>query len=908
MLSLIAVSIEENELLNLLGEYSEASFVSSLPRTDNTCEWILEVPQFLEWLQSDTSNVLWLTGDIGCGKTTLVSNIFNYIRGVKKPNSSAICAFFCSEADVERQNFTLLMRRILSQLFWSRHDLLSKCLSLLYYDRLKRPEVLQEAFLSALRGQQEGLVFLIIDGIDQLDKTSQEQMLRLLKSFPEPSEKLFWSRVKILLSSRSPADVPTQRFQKAILNLSKAIYRAKIQEDVCRYLKDDLNFISARLNLPSQWRNRLEFEIHTNAVNFLYTSLALRRLKTTHVSRGKDLERLARETLGSLEGAYDGLLDITLRSIQDARRLLHILVTALRPLTLDEIGTAFAIDKNVSTLKELEENRHSEMKLFITGTLGPLVSIRGGTVQLVHQSLKTYLLKSAKNASDPRDMLFGTFEEAQLTMSNLCTDLLSLQELGQIEIYDSNVLGFEALPMPDSPVATAPDQRSPLERARELDFLEYASCHWAEHLARAGLSAEAKSKKVLSMVQPGSVQLQNWTEKYRHSLGEWSSLPHNVDALNLSVFFNLHDVFAYLLKDPSAWKPTQKEHAFIWAARIGNLLALRKLASKGVKKTAETLEEKTALHWAAQNGHSNAVQLILEHDPACIQLRVASQKTALMLAARNGHPAVVSMLLEQPDVDPNSADIDGWTPLMFSIGKNMDSLQLEVFETLVNDVRVSLLHRDRHDRTILSYAAEYDAHQVIAKLIKIERSDARQLFNDVGDNHYRRSPLSYAAYEGNLTSFELLLASGLVEAQVRSRDTKDQSFVIHAADRNKEGIIQITKRYHPDILDSPEGAGRTPLSAAIWGGNLNTVKAFLDPNLLRSKIIEVNKPSNSGRTPLSYAAASGREDLVKVLLENGARTDIADEDGRFPSDHIPPESNVMSADLKQELDELLKRR
>ena len=96
-------------------------------------------------------------------------------------------------------------------------------------------------------------------------------------------------------------------------------------------------------------------------------------------------------------------------------------------------------------------------------------------------------------------------------------------------------------------------------------------------------------------------------------------------------------------------------------------------------------------------------------------------------------------------------------------------------------------------------------------------------------------------------------------------------------------------------------------SAAIWGGNINTVKAFLDEELLESGVVDVNKPSESGRTLLSFAAATGRKDLVKILIERGTKTDIADNDGLFPSDHIPSEITVMPNYLRLELLELLKR-
>ncbi|TBX69133.1 ankyrin repeat domain-containing protein [Flavobacterium silvisoli] len=64
----------------------------------------------------------------------------------------------------------------------------------------------------------------------------------------------------------------------------------------------------------------------------------------------------------------------------------------------------------------------------------------------------------------------------------------------------------------------------------------------------------------------------------------------------------------------------------------------------------------------------------------------------------------------------------------------------------------------------------------------------------------------------------------------------------------------------------------SPLCTAIYKGDLNTVKKFIEYGA------DVNEESN-GMTPLMFAARYNKVEIIKYLLEKGAKKDVKDERG-----------------------------
>ncbi|UKZ77987.1 hypothetical protein TrVFT333_005721 [Trichoderma virens FT-333] len=140
-----------------------------------------------------------------------------------------------------------------------------------------------------------------------------------------------------------------------------------------------------------------------------------------------------------------------------------------------------------------------------------------------------------------------------------------------------------------------------------------------------------------------------------------------------------------------------------------------------------------------------------------------------------------------------------------------------------------------------------------------------------GHDSFGRTPLSYAAENGNESVARLLLATGRVNIDYKDRD--EETFLSRSLKNGHKAMVKLLLEQNcidtnPKILDSMElyGPYRTPLSLAAESGNTAAVK-----KLLATKGVDINIRARTsygdhGRTPLSYAAGEGREEVVKLLL------------------------------------------
>lgn len=77
---------------------------------------------------------------------------------------------------------------------------------------------------------------------------------------------------------------------------------------------------------------------------------------------------------------------------------------------------------------------------------------------------------------------------------------------------------------------------------------------------------------------------------------------------------------------------------------------------------ARGLDNWTALHFAANNGHSNVVEELLKIPGMDIEPISKSKRTPLHQASMQGNSAIVSQLLEK-DINVNCQDDEESTPL-----------------------------------------------------------------------------------------------------------------------------------------------------------------------------------------------------------------------------------------------------
>ena len=113
--------------------------------------------------------------------------------------------------------------------------------------------------------------------------------------------------------------------------------------------------------------------------------------------------------------------------------------------------------------------------------------------------------------------------------------------------------------------------------------------------------------------------------------------------------------------------------SLILAAQISAHESLRKLLLSGVNIESHDLNNSTALHWAANNGHVDAVNCLLEHG-ALLEAKGHNNHSALNFAVIHGKSLVVELLLKK-NADINVRGDDGKNALDIAITRHPNCIK-----------------------------------------------------------------------------------------------------------------------------------------------------------------------------------------------------------------------------------------
>jgi len=110
---------------------------------------------------------------------------------------------------------------------------------------------------------------------------------------------------------------------------------------------------------------------------------------------------------------------------------------------------------------------------------------------------------------------------------------------------------------------------------------------------------------------------------------------------------------------------SQLNKDLLYAAREGDIEAVKRLLAKGADVNAKDNWGITALMWTAWPGHTEIVNLLISKG-ADVNAKDKNGRTALMEAAAGGHTEIVEMLMER-GADVNSKDNYGITTLFWAL-------------------------------------------------------------------------------------------------------------------------------------------------------------------------------------------------------------------------------------------------
>lgn len=449
-------------------------------------------------------------------------------------------------------------------------------------------------------------------------------------------------------------------------------------------------------------------------------------------------------------------------------RVLKWVSFAARPLHIEELKEAVAFDISDTAWDPAKVPQQD----FIIGCCANLVVLdpTDYCVRFAHSSVKQFLSKLRGEfaptypiSEDKGELECGEFSVAYLSFSNFSSFLeknghektkamvpqpafMAGEVMGPALRHFLRITkrgnGTTALSFPRMRTLSTPERN-------QFQFLDYAIRYWVPQTKHIKQSSRLWVKfEQLAKYQSETWNFHPWVNP---GLSKTSRL-HGLFGLAvkerheplLSIALNQGKYIRQICDLPLAEEGLPALH---FASKLGYCNIIKSLL--GICNiNALDVEDYTALHHAADKGHTDIVRLLLSTKTAIVDCVSRSKITPLWLASSNGHSNAVSLLIENK-ANIEISDLEGQTPLW----KAAENGNYSVVELLIKGGANLEAKNDLRGLTPLGRAAEKGHYSVVKLLVK---GGANIEARDRDD----RTPLYQAAYHRHESIVDLLIDSG----------------------------------------------------------------------------------------------------------------------------------------------------
>jgi ankyrin repeat protein len=376
--------------------------------------------------------------------------------------------------------------------------------------------------------------------------------------------------------------------------------------------------------------------------------------------------------------------------------------------------------------------------------------------------------------------------------------------------------------------------------------------------------------------------------------------------------------------------------ALHFCAALGNGDIIDLLIKEGANPNVYDAEALTPLHLAINNGHMSCVVSLLNNwakvdlsdtdvmDPQekyeverivsvpGASLYLAKRGTPLHVACSTNRVEVAARLIGQGKANINSSKgPHGCTPLHIACRAGFH----DMYKLLVSE-GANVLARDESGEEPLHRCIEHGSLEIAELLLKngarggspnhvgvtpvhlaaafartnllktlVKQGGADVDVNSACTKTYDdwdggRTPLMYAAHNGNIETFRTLVDLG---ADWRKMSGVGWPALFYAVEANRKEVVEyIVKRDLADGVHVLVDKSRTPLMVAAMHNALESAEV-----LIKAYPFTVNWQDDMGRTSLHWAAKRSQQEVMKKIVDCGGDIHIRDKNGAVCAELFP---------------------
>ncbi|QPC63094.1 hypothetical protein HYE67_005325 [Fusarium culmorum] len=328
--------------------YESDHYIARKGRVDGTGEWLMGHEVYETWQRPDTSNLMWLNGIPGAGKTKLSSRVVDDLLArlpKEAEENTGFAYFYCDRNRPDHSEPVAIMRSIIRQLCAPRdnqsiescveHQYLRRKVKGFSSDRLVAEEC-KQLLMQLVAGYKS--VYIVVDGLDECDRGTRHILMDLLDEVIIK----FQRTVKVYIASRTDQDLRKRYNEGTHLEVTANDNQADIEKFVLSKM-DESEFCRTKLSRKLRDKILSTFQDKSQGM-FQWATLHIGEL--IQLERNADIAKYLDGLPKGLEAAYDKIYgqisDLTGSKKSIAFAAFQIVMVSQRPLHPFELAIAAA--------------------------------------------------------------------------------------------------------------------------------------------------------------------------------------------------------------------------------------------------------------------------------------------------------------------------------------------------------------------------------------------------------------------------------------------------------------------------------------------------------------------------------------------------------------------------------------